>query len=296
MPVRSDPLLSQAYPGLTLLPNERLLRGLRPDLDDKLRFSPGLVLLSEAHVHRARAGRRISQLRALLYTRELLRHEHGGLTELSSFVDHGERKLCIYFDHWPSPPRATISLAAFEETRGRHSVVRAPLDEDSEDEYSLPQETAPVGHPLWRLFGFARQRFGKIAIGLALTLATTVVGLIPPYLTMPLVDRVLVPWQESHGLVLEAAYHSLWLYLGGLAGAAVLAWLLAWAQGAVLAWVSELISADLRNSAFSHLQRLSLQYFGGKRTGDLINRISSETDRLCSFLSDTLIDFPSPTC
>jgi len=59
----------------------------------------------------------------------------------------------------------------------------------------------------------------------------------------------------------------------------------------VLAWVSELISADLRNSAFSHLQRLSLQYFGGKRTGDLINRISSETDRLCSFLSDTLIDF-----
>jgi ATP-binding cassette subfamily B protein len=83
----------------------------------------------------------------------------------------------------------------------------------------------------------------------------------------------------------------LWLYLGGLAGAALVAWMLAWAQGAVLAWVSELISADLRNRAFSHLQRLSLQYFGGKRTGDLISRISSETDRLCSFLSDTLIDF-----
>ena len=59
----------------------------------------------------------------------------------------------------------------------------------------------------------------------------------------------------------------------------------------MLAWVSELISADLRNRAFSHLQRLSLQYFGGKRTGDLISRISTETDRLCSFLSDTLIDF-----
>ncbi|HEX2670434.1 MAG TPA: DUF1854 domain-containing protein, partial [Polyangiaceae bacterium] len=72
---------------------------------------------------------------------------------------------------------------------------------------------------------------------------------------------------------------------------AVVAWMLAWAQGAVLAWVSELISADLRNRAFSHLQRLSLQYFGGKRTGDLISRISSETDRICSFLSDTLIDF-----
>ncbi|HEX3866425.1 MAG TPA: DUF1854 domain-containing protein, partial [Gemmatimonadaceae bacterium] len=207
-----------------------------------------------------------------------------------SFVDQGQHLLRVYF---------TLALAvagndfltAFQETRGRHSVNPADPDDDSDDEFLLPQEAAPLGHPLWRLFGFARQRFGKIAIGLALTLATTAVGLIPPYLTMPLVDRVLVPWQESHGLALESAYHRLWLYLGGLAGAAVLAWLLAWAQGAVLAWVSELISADLRNSAFSHLQRLSLQYFGGKRTGDLINRISSETDRLCSFLSDTLIDF-----
>jgi ATP-binding cassette subfamily B protein len=290
MPAKSaELLLPQAFPGLSLLPNERLLASLRPDLDDTLRFSPGLVLLSEAHVHVQTLSGGFRSF-ALSSTLELLRHEHGGLTELS-FVDHGERKLCLYFTLAVAADGNDF-MAAFEETRGRHSVVRETSDDDdSEDEFLLPQETAPTGHPLWRLFGFARQRFGKIAIGLALTLATTAVGLIPPYLTMPLVDKVLVPWQESHGLPLATAYHNLWLYLGGLAGAAVLAWLLAWAQGAVLAWVSELISADLRNSAFSHLQRLSLQYFGGKRTGDLINRISSETDRLCSFLSDTLIDF-----
>ena len=34
------------------------------------------------------------------------------------------------------------------------------------------------------------------------------------------------------------------------------------------------ISADLRNRTFAHLQRLSLEYFGGKRTGDLIARIA----------------------
>jgi ATP-binding cassette, subfamily B, bacterial len=181
-------------------------------------------------------------------------------------------------------------VVAFEETRGRPSASPAALDVESDDEFALP-ESAPTGHPLWRLLAFARPRFGKIAIGLSLTLATTAVGLIPPYLTMPLVDRVLVPWQQGRGLEFESAYRNLWLYLGGLAAAAVVAWMLAWAQGAVLAWVSELISADLRNRAFSHLQRLSLQYFGGKRTGDLIARISSETERLCSFLSDTLVDF-----
>ena len=55
--------------------------------------------------------------------------------------------------------------------------------------------------------------------------------------------------------------------------------------------VSERISVDLRNTTYAHLVRLSLEFFGDKRTGDLISRISSDTDRICSFLSDTVVDF-----
>ncbi|MGH7173548.1 MAG: ABC transporter ATP-binding protein, partial [Gemmataceae bacterium] len=46
---------------------------------------------------------------------------------------------------------------------------------------------------------------------------------------------------------------------------------------------------------YAHLQRLSLEFFGGKRTGDLIARISNDTERLCNFLSINLIDFASDT-
>jgi ATP-binding cassette subfamily B protein len=288
MPARiADVLTPAAFPGLTLLPNERLLRSFRPDLDDSLRFSNGVVLLSDAQLHLADGNGRFRSV-PLTNTLELRRHEHAGVTELS-FFEHGERVLRFRYT-LAVAPAGNDFIAAFEELRGRPSAEPATPEAELEDEFALVEST-PLAHPLWRLLGFARPRFGKIAIGLALTLATTVVGLIPPYLTMPLVDNVLVPWQAAHGVALESVYQKLWLYLGGLAGAAVLAWLLAWAQGAVLAWVSELISADLRNRSFSHLQRLSLQYFGGKRTGDLIARISSETDRICSFLSDTLIDF-----
>ena len=42
---------------------------------------------------------------------------------------------------------------------------------------------------------------------------------------------------------------------------------------------------------YEHLQKLSLEYFGGKRTGDLIARVSSDTDRICNFLSINLLDF-----
>ena len=284
----SDALTPASFPGLVLQPNERLLFSFRPDIDEALQFSTGLVLLSDVHVHvRQSDGSFLSH--ALTPSLELTRHEHAGLTELA-FVERGKRVLRI---------RYTLALAAagsdfvnaYEEARGRPRARAATHEAELDDEFVLPESSTPVGHPLLRLLEFARPRFGKIAIGLGLTIATTAVGLIPPYLTLPLVDNVLVPWQEARGVALESAYQKLYVYLGGLAVAAVVAWMLAWAQGAVLAWVSELISADLRNRAFSHLQRLSLQYFGGKRTGDLITRISSETDRLCSFLSDTLIDF-----
>jgi ATP-binding cassette subfamily B protein len=55
--------------------------------------------------------------------------------------------------------------------------------------------------------------------------------------------------------------------------------------------VSERIGADLRTTTYEHLLRLSLEYFGGKRTGDLMARIGSETDRINVFLSLHLLDF-----
>ncbi|MFM8288273.1 MAG: ABC transporter transmembrane domain-containing protein, partial [Planctomycetaceae bacterium] len=80
-------------------------------------------------------------------------------------------------------------------------------------------------------------------------------------------------------------------YLSMMLLAGLLSWGFAWAQGWVLACLSERISADLRNRTYEHLQRLSLDFFSAKRTGDLVARISSDTDRICSFLSDNLMDF-----
>ena len=271
---------------LGLLPNERVRASLRLDLDEQLRFASGLLVLTEAHLYLGTGGQSAQRF-PLSPALEVHRHEHAGLSELS-FVEAGRRVFGVHYT-LAGASAGTAFLAAFEELRGTPSI--ASSEADLAEGVALPETPVSVGHPLWRLLGFARPRFGKIAIGLALTLGTTAVGLIPPYLTMPIVDDVLVPWQAASGGAHDLAYRKLTIYLGGLGVAALVAWLLAWAQGAVLAWVSELISADLRNHAFSHLQRLSLQYFGGKRTGDLISRISSETDRLCSFLSDTLIDF-----
>jgi ATP-binding cassette, subfamily B, bacterial len=267
--------------GPELGPSERILSVFRPDLNAELRFADGLVVVTSERVwfrDERGAGRELLRDQAI----DVERHEHAGVCEL--FLRRADE--LVRFRYTLARAKEAAELA---EALGRApDAPPAPEGSDPDDEAPAP---VGKGSPLLRLLSFARPRLGMVLLGFGLTLASTGVGLIPNYLTMPLVDKVLVPWQAQAAPGFEAAQRTLVLYLGALAVAAIVAWLLAWARGAVLAWVSELISADLRNRAFSHLTRLSIQYFGGKRTGDLISRISSETDRLCSFLSDTLIDF-----
>jgi ATP-binding cassette subfamily B protein len=150
-----------------------------------------------------------------------------------------------------------------------------------------PQTAPPPVSSLLRLVQFARPRAGMIAVGFLLTVAGTAASLVPPYLTMPLIDEVLIPYSQGQPYDPTLVY---WL-LGGLAVAAFAAWVLDWGKTFVLAWVSERISADMRNRTYRHLQELSLEFFGGKRTGDLMSRVGSDSDRICNFLSLNLIDF-----
>jgi len=89
------------------------------------------------------------------------------------------------------------------------------------------------------------------------------VGLMTIYLTGPLIDNVLVPWQE--GRIVTG--HPAWWYLVGMLGASMAAWLLNWARLYVTSCVSERIASDLRTQTYAHLQQLSLGIFGGKRNG-----------------------------
>ena len=140
---------------------------------------------------------------------------------------------------------------------------------------------------LFRLWRFAAPYKYQLLSGFLLTLAATAATLVPPYLTMPIMDDILIPFQNGQKIDNQLVS----LYLIGLFGSALLAWGLGWAKTYILALVSERIGADLRTSAYEHLLKLSLEYFGGRRTGDLMSRIGSETDRLCVFLSLHLLDF-----
>ncbi|GAB3373373.1 ABC transporter ATP-binding protein [Massilia agri] len=168
---------------------------------------------------------------------------------------------------------------------------KAPLEADDAECAVCAKvlHTPPSTWTLFRLWRFAKPYKGQLLLGFLLMVGSTGAHMIPPYLTKPLMDNVLIPYQNGQEINTSLIY----LYMGGLLGASLLAWALGWGKTYVLALASERISADLRSTTYEHLLRLSLEFFGGKRTGDLMSRIGSGSDRISVFLSLHLLDFLS---
>jgi ATP-binding cassette subfamily B protein len=100
-------------------------------------------------------------------------------------------------------------------------------------------------------------------------------------------------WRALFRVIAFAKPHAGMAILGGLLSLASTTAALSWVQTWVLAWVSERIAADLRTRTYAHMQTLSLDFFQGKRTGDLMSRVGSDTDKINVFLSVNLIEFAS---
>lgn len=200
-----------------------------------------------------------------------------------------DRRLAAWHYTIAQGPSALILGDRFDELKTKRVSSQAPIEDDEIPE-AEDHEPKPDTTVLLRLWQFARPHSFWIFVALLMTMTASIAEVKTIEMTEPLVNRlneyVQNPAADRTSIISSASY-----YIGLMLAAAVIAWLLGWGQGAILAWVSERITGDLRRRTYSHLQKLSLEYFGGKRTGDLMSRISSDSDRLCSFLSDSIVDF-----
>ena len=270
-----DSLAAQSLPALQPLSPRAWIE---LDLDAGLRFNKSLLLINGDFLVWVDG----TQCQSWLIQTELdLSHsDHAGVGCLR--LQQGDTLLATWHYTLAVNPQALRLLAAFQnEQHASQTAFSLLSDEDAVD------DKPPSTWTLLKLWRFARPYKKELLLGFILTLASTGATLVPPYLTMPLMDNILIPYERGQPIDFDLAR----LYLGALLAAAVLAWGLGWWRTYLLALVSERIGADLRNTTFEHLLKLSLEYFGGKRTGDLIARIGVETDRICVFLSLYLLDF-----
>ena len=284
-----------------LLKGESVITCLELDLNLKLHFDHGIIALTNLRLICKAPGDHEWQHWEFRPTLILKHSDYSGVGTLDLKDDLG---LLACWRHTLGRDMAVrrlieqfqelISSRSENRTMTLHADAVCPVCESTiprgNDECPSCAKTLhapPSAWTLFRLWRFAKPYKRPLLGGFILTLLATAATLVPPYLTMPLMDKVLIPFQNGKPIDNQLVT---WL-LTGLVGAAFLAWLLDWAKNYILALVSERIGSDLRTTTYEHLQGLSLEYFGGKRTGDLMARISSGSDRICVFLSSHLLDF-----
>jgi len=281
---------------------EAILAWVELDLDGDLRFQKSLLLLVDQSLVWTDGKGFESWL--ISDGAHLLHGDHAGVGSLK--LETTDRLLRVWHFTLAVNPQVLRLQSAFKQLSQGHMPSGEVAQSSEYDKQVCPvcltpkpanSDACPTCDPeldkppstwtLFKLWRFARPYKRQLLLGFVLTLLSTGATLIPPYLTMPLMDHVLIPYEK--GLPID--FHLASMYLLALFGAAIVAWGLGWWKTYLLALVSERIGADLRNTTFEHLLKLSLEYFGGKRTGDLIARIGAETDRICVFLSLYALDF-----
>jgi ATP-binding cassette subfamily B protein len=303
MPSTPDQPPPQAAPALNppLDPNENVLATFSVDLSEQLRFEEGRLILTDRRLlSHGGAADPVWRSYPLHSGMSLEQSDHAGIGTLE-LVDGSQRIARWHYTLRHAAQAQTLlrafqrvvrdgAQAALDAAAGAACpICHAPIPPDAEECPNCAREsnTPPSTWVLLRLWRFARPYRWQLLLGFLLMLGSTAATLVPPYLTIPLMDEVLIPFQN--GQRIDPSY--VLLLLAGLLGAALLAWALGWARTWLLALVSERIAADLRTTTFEHLLGLSLDYFGAKRTGDLMARVGSETDRISVFLSLHALDF-----
>jgi len=149
-----------------------------------------------------------------------------------------------------------------------------------------------AGNPaavLWRLLAYLKRYRWQVVVGFIAATLITGVSLVPPYLAGYLIDSVVRPVQEGTMSAEDGAVIG-WLAVAAMA----LVYLIRQASALVrlryMSILGEWVARDLRTELYEHLQKLSLGFYSRKKTGGLITRVSSDTDRLWDFLAFGVVD------
>jgi ATP-binding cassette subfamily B protein len=267
------------------------------DLDGAMQLTEAWLALGEDHI--AVAKQDGGGWDVLVIPRRRIRavRENPGLSgsTLAFLAEPSEPALCVV--RYTQRQRRAVENVRFvveQELEGR-VVPSADGDEEYARSIAAPIREAQAlvagnqAAVLWRLLGYLRRYRKQVALGFAAATLITMVSLVPPYLAGYLIDSVVRPVQDGT-MPIERGAAVAWIAVSAMA----LVYLLRQASALVrlrhMAILGEWVARDLRTELYEHLQKLSLSFYSRKKTGSLITRVSSDTDRLWDFLAFGIVD------
>ncbi len=143
---------------------------------------------------------------------------------------------------------------------------------------------------LLRLLKVARPYRWQINVAIALTAVVGAVMVLPAWLTKYVIDGAINP-QTTSGMSFGDRMSALALWCGLYVGAIILQAGMYGTRLRLLSFVGTRVARDLREQVYAHLHKLSMRFFGKHRTGSLITRVTSDTDRLWDFIVFGSVDY-----
>ena len=128
-----------------------------------------------------------------------------------------------------------------------------------------------------RIGAFVRPYRLQIVVVLVAIIATSLIGLVNPYLLKLLIDNVIVGGQ----------YDKLNLYVGLMIVLPIITGLIGVGQSYLNNLIGQHVMQDLRNALYAHLQRMPLRFFTATRTGEIQSRLSNDVGGVQAVVTDT---------
>lgn len=132
---------------------------------------------------------------------------------------------------------------------------------------------------LQRLQGFLKPYYGYIVAALVITIATSALGPLRPYLTRYAIDNF-IGKGDVPGLL---------QYAGLIVGVLLLQGLMQYALSLLMTWVGQRVLLNIRNTLYAHVQKLALRFYDTTPVGRIVTRVTSDVEQLNELFSSGVI-------
>ena len=129
-----------------------------------------------------------------------------------------------------------------------------------------------------RIAAFFAPYWRQVTAVLACIVVAAALGLVPAYVTARIIDSA-IPHRSLSELAID---------VGIVLSSALLTMGFGVAQGYLNSIVGEGIMRDIRTSLVGHLHKMPLSFFTGTKTGEIMNRVSSDVDNIDNVVTGTL--------
>jgi len=168
---------------------------------------------------------------------------------------------------------------------------------DLDDDEVFEDVRDRVDYPMRRLFAeYGRDNAFQFVVGFVSSVAARILDLLPPLLLAVAIDSIFGEQTYSLWLVPQSwlpgsQIGQIWLTVGIIAAAFLIGAGFHWTRNWGWNSFAQNIQHDVRTDTYDKMQRLNMDFFADKQTGELMSILSNDVNRLERFLNDGMNSF-----